>query len=399
MHMLSRLIASHPIRLLLTIALAFLLCNFMPITLKQFFLAVSLLLKEILMLMIPLIIFSSVYGAFSKMKGNAFSFVILLLICVVLSNFFSVTIAGIFSYFLVFTNETIVHRPHEVIGLTPLWEFTIPKLVSNNVVLLSTFILSYVTQPILKSNINKVARMTSKIVDIFLKKLFIPLLPIFIFGFLIKLLSDNIIGDVLAVNPKAFLFMIIILLSYLFIIFMSAVVFYKKKPKGILRNLAAPTITAFTCMSSAAALPFSIKAAEENTKNKSLSDVVMPATVNIHMIGDSICIPILAMILLMAFGYPMPSISSYFLFAVFFVITKFSGAGVPGGSVLVMIPVLEKYLGLNSDMIALITICYMLLDPICTSSNVIGNNLFVIHFNKLYSFFKKNKERILFSNK
>ena len=117
----------------------------------------------------------------------------------------------------------------------------------------------------------------------------------------------------------------------------------------------------------------------------------MPATVNIHMIGDSICIPIMAMILLIAFGHPIPTLIGYLIFAMTFVVTKFSGAGVPGGSILVMIPVLESCLGFTPEMTALITICYMLLDPICTAGNVIGNNLFVIHFNKLYGFITSRK--------
>ena len=115
----------------------------------------------------------------------------------------------------------------------------------------------------------------------------------------------------------------------------------------------------------------------------------MPATVNIHMIGDSICIPIMAMILLIAFGHPIPTLTEYLIFAMTFVITKFSGAGVPGGSILVMIPVLESCLGFTPEMNALITICYMLLDPICTMGNVLGNNLFVIHFSKFYSLITK----------
>ncbi len=384
-----KLMASQPMRLVLTIILVLVLNNFIPTIVKQFFLGISLTLKEILMFMIPFIIFSSVYSAFAKIRNKAIYFIVLLLGSVVLSNFISVSIAGIFGYLVLFTNNNIAHNPQEIVGLTPLWQFAIPKLVSNNVILLLSLVLACINQPKIENYANKVANIAKKIAEIFLMKFFIPLLPIFIFGFLIKLLTDDIISDVLAVNPAAFLYMILTLITYLSIIFLSAAYLYKKRPIEILRNLIAPAITAFTTMSSAAALPFSIKAAEANTNNKNVSDVVMPATVNIHMIGDSICIPIMAMILLIAFGHPTPTLVGYLVFAMTFVITKFSGAGVPGGSVLVMIPVLESCLGFTPEMVALITICYMLLDPVCTAGNVIGNNLFVIHFNKLYRFVTK----------
>jgi Na+/H+-dicarboxylate symporter len=386
MRKISKIMLAQPMRLALTIILAFYFHHFIPLTGKQIFLAISLSLKEILMLMIPLIIFSSVYGAFSKIRGHAVLFAGLLLTCIVLSNFFSVSLAGVFSYFLVFNGDPSLHSVKDIIALEPFWTFKIPKIVSNNIVLLFSLIFACINKPIINNTVGKAAKVTTKIVDIFLKKLFIPALPIFIFGFLVKLLTDDIISDVVAVNPKAFIFMIISLWTYFLFIFMTAVIFYKKEPMEIIRNILSPAITAFTSMSSAAALPFSITAAENNTNNKNVSDVVMPATVNIHMIGDSICIPILAMIMIMAFGQPIPTLSGYLVFAATFTITKFSGAAVPGGSILVMLPVLESCLGFNPEMSALITICYMLLDPITTSGNVIGNNLFVMHFNKLYGF-------------
>ena len=379
-----RFIISQPMRLLLTIVFTFLFYQFIPMEVRSGFLSISLTLKELLMFMIPFIIFSSVYTAFSKIRGRALYFVILLLGTIVLSNFTSVSIAGLFGYLFLFGNQTALHSLHEVVGLAPLWQFSIPKLISNNIVLTVSLVLACVNIPVIEKNTSKLAKVVSKIVDVFLKKLFIPLLPIFIFGFLLKLLTDDIIGDVLAVNPKAFLFMILTLISYLLLIFMAAVFFYKKKAGDLARNLMAPSVTAFTCMSSAAALPFSIKAAEANTGNKNVSDVVIPATVNIHMIGDSICIPILAMILMAAFGLQAPSLEAYLIFAGMFVVTKFSGAAVPGGSILIMIPILEGYLGFTPEMTALITICYIFLDPICSCGNVIGNNLFVIHFDKLY---------------
>ncbi len=389
MHISKKLINSHSTKLLLAIIIALFSHQLMPLMMKEFFLSFSLTMKEFLMFMIPLIIFSSVYKAFSKIRGNAFLFASLLLMAIIISNFFSVSIAGIFSYFILNGSQSTLNNLHDIDGLMPLWDFYIPKLVSNNFILLISLILACISIPKIEKPLTKIANLAEKIVDIFLKKLFIPLLPIFIFGFLIKLLHDDIIMDVLSVNPKAFLFMIFILFGYLAILLLAVNILYKKNMLEVLKNIIPPAVTAFTTMSSAASLPFSIKAAEFNTKNKNISDVVMPASANIHMVGDSICIPILAMILLIAFGQPIPTLSAYIIFAITFVITKFSGAGVPGGSILIMLPVLESCLHFTPEMSALITICYILLDPIATSGNVIGNNLFVIHFTKLYEYIAK----------
>ena len=170
---------------------------------------------------------------------------------------------------------------------------------------------------------------------------------------------------------------------YLTILYIIATI-KRNLPWGAIgKNLIAPGITAFSTMSSAAALPLSIKAASKNIEDSNMANIVIPSTVNIHMIGDAICIPLIAMLILTAFGMPAPSLSQYITFAGLFTITKFSGAGVPGGSIFVMIPVLESALGFSGEMTALITIFYMLMDPITTTGNVIGNNLFVIHFDAL----------------
>lgn len=389
----SRLLSGQPIRLGITILLAFYFNQFFPTSLKEFFLAVSLSLKEVLIFMIPFIIFSSVYNAFAKIRSKAMFFILILLFSIVISNFISVNLAGTFSYLLVLSDNKIVYNPIEIAGLEPLWRFAIPKLISNNIVLLSALILACIENEKIEKFSSRFAKLVSNLVEKFLKKFFMPLLPVFIFGFLLKLLNDDIISNVVAVNPKAFIYMIMLLWSYLGFLIFAAVFLYKNKAIDILRNIITPAITAFSTMSSAAALPFSIKAAEANTNNVSVSDLVMPTTVNTHMIGDSICIPMMAMIMIIAFGKPIPSLEEYLIFAFMFTLTKFSGAGVPGGSILVMIPVLEKYLSFSPEMVILITICYMLIDPIATSGNVIGNNLFVIHFNKFYMFLTKRRKK------
>lgn len=41
-----------------------------------------------------------------------------------------------------------------------------------------------------------------------------------------------------------------------------------------------------------------------------------------------------------------------------------------------MLPILEKYLGFNVEMMSLITALYILFDPVITAANVLGNGCF-----------------------
>jgi Na+/H+-dicarboxylate symporter len=136
-------------------------------------------------------------------------------------------------------------------------------------------------------------------------------------------------------------------------------------------------------MSSAAALPLSLKAAKENSTDKNNAAIIVSSTVNVHLVGDCFFIPMLALGILVSLGLPLPSCAQYFLFAVHFVLAKFAVAAVPGGGILVMLPVLQTYLNFNGEMLGLITAIYVLFDPVITACNVAGNGAMAIIFDRM----------------
>ena len=138
-------------------------------------------------------------------------------------------------------------------------------------------------------------------------------------------------------------------------------------------------------MSSVAAMPFTIIGVQNNAKHKELARSVIPATVNIHLVGDCIAIPILAYAILKNYGMAEPSFINYIIFSLYFVLAKFSVAAIPGGGIIVMIPILESYLGFNNEMTSLITALYILFDPVITCVNVFGNGAFAKAIEKFWS--------------
>jgi len=156
-----------------------------------------------------------------------------------------------------------------------------------------------------------------------------------------------------------------------------------------IKNSLTAGLTGFSTMSSLASLPVTLTVAEKNTQNPKMARAIIPATVNIHMIGDSIAIPIFAMSILLSFGLSLPTFEQYLVFAVFFVLYKFAVAAVPGGSIIVILPVLQSYFGFSGpmagEMSALITTLYILFDPLVTFVNVLGNSAFVILMARFFS--------------
>ena len=164
--------------------------------------------------------------------------------------------------------------------------------------------------------------------------------------------------------------------SYILFVYFWLGRFDFKKFAESIKNMFPAAISGFTTMSSAASMPLTLIGVENNVDNKDLVRSVVPATVNIHLVGDCFAIPIFAYAVLKSFGIAEPSLISYLIFSIYFVIAKFSVAAIPGGGILVMLPILEAHLGFNTEMLSLITALYVLFDPVITCANVFGNGAF-----------------------
>ena len=218
------------------------------------------------------------------------------------------------------------------------------------------------------------------------------LIPIFVTGFVVKLQFDGVIMQI--IKDYTFIFTIVCASQFIYIVFLFFVLSKFKFDKSIqsIRNILPAALSGFSTMSSAVSMPLTIIGTEKNAKNKDLVHTVVPATVNIHLIGDCIAIPCFAFAILKNFNIDQPDVMTYFMFTIYFVIAKFSVAAIPGGGIIVMLPILEQYLGFNSNMLSLITALYILFDPIITSANILGNGAFAKIIDIIVSKNNKNKE-------
>jgi Na+/H+-dicarboxylate symporter len=268
------------------------------------------------------------------------------------------------------------------LGLEPIWTLNLPLLIQNDWALLLGVLLGILNSYKKFDLISKLANRCGQISLFFLNRIFVPALPLFIFGFILKLSYDGLIFEIVKGNLVSVLSIVLVVMSYLVLLYGVAAKGSWPQFSFYLKNMFPPALTAFSTMSSAATLPLSIQAAEKNADHPDAARAIIPATVNIHLVGDSISIPMMAIMILHSFGMEFPAFTSYLIFAFYFVLSKFAVAGVPGGGILVMVPILEKYLGFTAEMSALITAFYILLDPLITTANVFGNNIFCVLFSK-----------------
>jgi Na+/H+-dicarboxylate symporter len=354
----------------------------------RFFLTISTFLRELLVFVLPFLLFSFVAVALSAIPKEGMFFILGLMLVVIVSNFINILISGAVG-FSILSGAEAHPMPEAKQIFAPFIEFHLPQIAGTAQALFVGIVVGLINSLHPNKYVTLLISTMHKYVLKFMKNFFVPLLPIFVGGFLLKLFAEGRLTGFLEQNTSICLMMCSFLWCYLALWLMIASSFNLKRAMEIFKTAFPAVVTAFSTMSSAAALPLSLVAAEKNTKDKILADAVMPLTLNFHMVGDTIVVPIMAMIVMLAFNHPLPNVSSFVLFGIFFVLNKFAGGGVPSGTIMVTVPVLKEYLGFDDSMIAFIIAFYGVIDPIATSGNVCANNLFVIIFQKIRAFIKK----------
>ena len=302
---------------------------------------------------------------------------------VTISNFIYTQIAYLFYNLHLVPNVSKVVKIENC--LTAYWKIETPRIIPNSYALLIGIISGLIAKNF--SNIRYWQHISNKLVNLsmsFLDRLFFPMIPLFILGFALKLQHDQMLS--LIFRDYGYIVLVALLPAILYLSIMYLLVNQLNFSKVYLSisNMIPPTITGFITMSGAATIPSTLIAVEKNIKDSVSVKSVVPVISNIHLLGDGFFIPTIALAIIDSFHYIPINISTYLLFSFNFVIAKFAVAGVPAGGILAMLPILEKIMGFNEEMLTLILSIYIIFDPITTSINVLSNGSFAVLVIKIY---------------
>src|SRR5690606_6747467 len=139
----------------------------------------------------------------------------------------------------------------------------------------------------------------------FLKRCFIPVLPLFILGFILKMQHDGLLISVLQHYLPIAILIIFVSVSYILTLFAVALGFDRTRWVQGVKILVPGMLTGFTTMSSASTMPLVIDAVEKNTTEPFATGVV-PVSINTHLVGDCFSMSIQAVAILISFGYDLP---------------------------------------------------------------------------------------------
>lgn len=358
-----------------------------PEGIQQAFFTISMVMKGMLIFLMPLIVFAFIVSCLAAFQQKAPLLIVLILGFVTLSNFFFIQLGylgGMIGLPLLgYTTTTCVQQVCHVLPLAPLFQISFPQLMSTDMALLLGTLVGLYGAFSGNTKLTYYGNVLKKGVQWGLVKIFIPLVPLYVIGFLFKIHHDESLGDMLAKYGPVILLVVTLQAVATILFYVTANGGKIQAIKSTLRNVLPSGLVALSTMSSAATLPLTLIAAEKNTKNKAVAEVVIPATTNIHHVGDSLGVPILLLAVYLINGMDPMGYGAYLIFSAYYVIAKFGVASVPGGEVIILIPILEKAFGFTDSMSGLITTLYILCDPFITATNVLCNGGLAIMMDKL----------------
>jgi len=375
-----------PVQLFFIIGFILLFGAYIPETIARFFYTLTLYYKVFLMIFLPFMLFAFIFNGILAFRKGATVVLLVLLGSIFLSNIIVALVSYISARLILpsLVGSMVVQQQSLKATLEPLIPIVLDfgRINLENILILSIVLgiaFSFFSLP----RFELVMYRFKEIVEKILKYGFIPLLPLYVFGFLLDIQHKGIFSELFRHYGKAFILIFAVQIIYLSFFYFAATGFSLRRCFCAMRNAFPAYLTAFSTMSSIVSLPISINAAEKNTGNRPLAEMSMPIMANLHFMGVATNMPILALATMMLFGGVVPGIGQYFIFVLYLCWTMIAISGVPGSGIWLMIPLLISQFGFSLEMISVIVALYLLIESFGSAANVFGDGALIIIVNKI----------------
>lgn len=374
-------------KVLIAIALGIICSFFFPDALTRCFITFNSIFSNFLGLFIPIIILGLIApGIFELGKGAGR----LLLITAAIA-YLSTILSGLFSYATCrLTYPSLLGGSVTSLGgidmdandLKPYFTIEMPPLMSVTTSLVLAFVLGLSLIGIRGDNLRGVMLELRDMVFLVIRKVIIPVLPIFIFGIFLEMGAEGNVGPVLGMFLKIILIIFVMHVTVLALQFCIAGAIAGKNPFKALVTMLPAYVTALGTQSSAATIPVTRAQTIKNGVDPDVADFVVPLCATIHMSCSILKIVACAYAISLSMGMDI-SFGTYAGFVLMLGITMIAAPGVPGGAIMAALGLLASMLGFDANMQGLMIALYIAMDSFGTAGNVTGDGAIALIINKI----------------
>ncbi|MGL5253759.1 MAG: dicarboxylate/amino acid:cation symporter [Brevinema sp.] len=271
----------------------------------------------------------------------------------------------------------------EEASIAPFINFSIPPIMGVTSVLVLAFILGIGLSKMDNSSPLKLGfENFNTIIDDFIKKVIIPLLPIHISGVFASLTYTGKALVVMSSFLQVFLIVIVLHITALIIMYVIAGAITKKNPVTCIRNMVPAYITAIGTQSSAATIPVTVSCIKNNNVKPHIAEFVGSLCATIHLSGSTITLTSCSLATMILAGHAFtPSSMIGFIFMLGLIMV--AAPGIPGGAVIAAMGIFQSILGFSPELTTLMITLYLAQDSFGTACNVTGDGAIALVVDKI----------------
>lgn len=366
---------SLPFRLLLGVVIGILVGQVANTEVMNVVVTFKYVLGQFINFCVPMIIIGFIAPSITKLGNNA-SRILGVAVGIAYVSSIAAALGSVAAGYGIIPHLSIVS---EVEGLNELpevvFQLDIPQIMSVMSALVFSVLVGLAATWTKAYTITNILNEFQNIVLEIVKRIVIPLLPIFIALTFCGLSYEGTITKQLPVFIQVVVIVMVGHFIWLTILYAIGGIYSGSNPMNVIRNYGPAYITAVGTMSSAATLAVALRCAKksEPTLRGDMVDFGIPLFANIHLCGSVLTEVFFVMTVSKILYGSIPSLGTMILFCLLLGVFAIGAPGVPGGTVMASLGLITGVLGFDETGTALMLTIFALQDSFGTACNVTGD--------------------------
>ncbi len=366
---------SLPFRLLLGVVVGIMIGQVANVAVMNVVVTFKYVLGQLINFCVPLIIIGFIAPSITKLGNNA-SRILGVAVGIAYVSSIAAALGSMVAGYGIIPHLSIVS---EVEGLRKLpevvFQLDIPQIMSVMSALVFSVLIGLAATWTKAYTITNVLNEFQNVVLEVVKRVVIPLLPIFIALTFCGLSYEGTITKQLPVFIQVVVIVIVGHFIWLLVLYAIGGIYSGSNPINVIKNYGPAYITAVGTMSSAATLAVALRCAKksEPTLRDDMVDFGIPLFANIHLCGSVLTEVFFVMTVSKILYGSIPSMGTMILFCLLLGVFAIGAPGVPGGTVMASLGLITGVLGFDETGTALMLTIFALQDSFGTACNVTGD--------------------------
>lgn len=334
---------------------------------------------------VPLVILGFITPSITRLKSDASKMLVSALVIAYLSSVGAALFATAAGY-LIIPGLNIVTNPEGLKELPKLvLELNIPAIMPVMSALVFSIVMGLTIIWTESKTLEKIFDEFNNVMMSVVRKMIIPILPVFIATTFAGLAYEGGITKQLPVFLTIILIALVGHFIWLAVLYGIAGVISKKSPKEVFKHYGPAYLTAVGTMSSAATLPVALDCARKSSVlDREIVDFTIPIGSTIHLCGSVLTEVLFVMAVSQVLYGTLPSLMNMLVFILLLGVFAIGAPGVPGGTVMASLGLITGILGFDPSGVALMLTIFALQDSFGTACNIVGDGAIALMLTGMY---------------